>query len=123
MRLPAVTQLNSRQFHPLFFLTLCVLCALCGKSSAGDWVHWRGPMQTGASFDTGLPEKFVFDKNKPDNNLIWMKPGYGCRSTPIIMGDRVYILNSAGEGVEEGERLVCFNADTGDVLWEDKFNV
>ena len=55
--------------------------------------------------------------------MLWVKPGYGCRSTPIVMNGRVYFIGRAGSGVEEGERLVCLNADSGEVIWEDFMNV
>ena len=40
-------------------LSLCALCALCGESFAADWVHWRGPLQTGFAPTTGLPDTFA----------------------------------------------------------------
>src|SRR5258708_27756209 len=98
------------------------LCVLCGESTAGDWVHWRGPTQNGVSYDTGLPDKFSLDPKDPNSNCMWTQP-YGCRSTPVVMNGRVYIINSAGEGINEGERVMCFDANTGKVLWEDKFNL
>src|SRR5262245_44759605 len=111
-------------FRRLFLLLICAhLCSSVDKVFAGDWAHWRGPTQTGASYDTGLPEKFSLDRNKPNSNLIWAKPGYGCRSTPVVMGGRVYFLGSVGQGLDEGERLVCLNPENGEVVWEDKFNV
>ncbi|HLW68174.1 MAG TPA: PQQ-binding-like beta-propeller repeat protein, partial [Gemmataceae bacterium] len=96
------------------FLAALSLCALiCCAAHAEDWSHWRGPTQNGVSYDTGLPQKF--DK-------IWSAP-YGCRSTPIIMNNRVYIINVVGNGVTTGERVMCFDANSGKVLWEDKFPV
>src|SRR5260370_498546 len=89
--------------------------------AADDWTHWRGPTQNGVSVDTGLPEKFSLDPKAPEN-LIWTKP-FGCRSTPVVMNGRVYIINGFGSGVKEGERVMCMNADTGEVIWEKKFNV
>src|SRR5262249_16659579 len=57
-----------------------------------------------------------------DSNLVWKAPS-GCRSTPVVMGGRVYILNNVGEEITEQERVMCFDADTGKVLWQHKFNV
>src|SRR3954469_7337417 len=108
-------------------LALCLLCVsvplwLISSSLAGDWLHWRGPDQSGASAETNLPDKWSPDPNAPDNNLAWKAP-YGCRSTPLVMGGRVFIINSEGEGTNEGERVMAFDANTGKVLWEHKFNV
>ena len=55
-------------------------------------------------------------------NLAWKAP-YGGRSTPVVLGDRLYLENTAGSGANEQERLMCFNADTGQLLWEYKFNL
>lgn len=87
-----------------------------------DWLHWRGPNQTGEAADKNLPEKFGLDPTNPEDNLIWKQP-YGCRSTPLVMGNRVFIINSDGTGINEGERVMAFDATTGKVLWEHKFNV
>jgi outer membrane protein assembly factor BamB len=85
---------------------------------SGDWPEWRGPARTGISNETGLPVKW-----SPDGeNLAWKAP-YGARSAPVAHNNRVYLFNSAGEGANLQERLMCFDADTGKVLWERKFNV
>jgi outer membrane protein assembly factor BamB len=90
-------------------------------AQAGDWIHWRGPTQNGFAPDTDLPSKWSPVK-AGENNLIWKQP-YGGRSTPLVMNGRVYIIDAAGEGVTEQERVACFDADTGKVLWEHRFNV
>ena len=51
------------------------------------------------------------------------RPPYGGRSTPVVLGDHLYLENTAGKGETEQERLLCFNADTGKLLWEYKFNL
>jgi outer membrane protein assembly factor BamB len=95
-----------------------------GAASAvgGSWLHWRGPEQNGVSREKDLPETFSPDPAKPNNNLIWKAP-YGCRSTPVIQNGRVYIINNAGEGPTDQERMMCLDAKTGALLWEHKFNV
>jgi outer membrane protein assembly factor BamB len=90
--------------------------------SAADWAHWRGPWQNGVAPDRNLPERWSPDPNASDNNLIWKVP-YGGRSTPLVLGGRVYLINKVGEGLHEQERVMCFDAESGKVLWEYKFNV
>jgi outer membrane protein assembly factor BamB len=85
---------------------------------AGDWPDWRGPNRDGTTTEKGLPEKWSLK----GENLAWKAP-YGGRSTPIILGDRLYLENTSGSGANEQERLMCFNADTGQLLWEYKFNL
>ena len=85
---------------------------------AGDWVSWRGPEQNGTSPETGLPSSW-----SPDGeNLLWTAP-IGGRSTPLIMGGRVYVFTQIDQGVNEQERVACLDAATGDILWEHRFPV
>src|SRR5947209_10339217 len=105
---------------------LPLLTAACWLTAAAvradDWAQWRGPEQTGVSRERDLPERFATNPNKPDSNLVWKKE-YGGRSTPIVMNGRVFLINDAGEGLSEQERVMCFDANTGEVVWEHKFNV
>lgn len=104
----------------LFFV--CFVCFVV-PTLAGDWLHWRGPAQTGSSTDTNLPDKFSLDPKNPNSNLLWKAP-YGCRSTPLVMANKVYIINDdPPDGIREGERVMAMDAATGKVLWEHKFNV
>ncbi|HTQ55261.1 MAG TPA: PQQ-binding-like beta-propeller repeat protein [Bryobacteraceae bacterium] len=104
-------------------LSLALLCfgtaALAQQTGAvGDWPDWRGPDRNGISREKNLPEKWSLD----GQNLAW-KVHYGGRSTPVILGDHLYLENTAGSGQTEQERLMCFHADTGKLLWEHKYNV
>jgi outer membrane protein assembly factor BamB len=103
-------------------LSLFAFTVFLAPLAAGDWTHWRGPLQTGVSFDTGLPEKFSLDPKADNSNCVWTAP-FGCRSTPVIMNGHVYFIGSFGSGINAGERVVCLNADTGEKVWEDRFNV
>ncbi len=108
----------------LFLAFICVhlRSSAVPSASAADWTHWRGPQQNGVSLDQGLPDKWSLDPKDPASNLLWTQP-YGCRSTPVVLNGRVYIINLTGQGVTEQERVMCFDADTGKVLWEKKFGV
>jgi outer membrane protein assembly factor BamB len=95
----------------MFRLLLASVAVL--SLSAADWPEWRGPNRDGRSDEKGLPEKW---------DVAWKVP-YGGRSAPLVVGNRVYLQNTAGKGPTEQERVMCFDADTGKVLWEYKFNV
>lgn len=97
------------------YLHFCLAFSLV---AAGDWAEWRGPARDGISTEKNLPVKW----SPNGDNLAWKAP-YGGRSAPIVMGDHVYLQNSAGQGETLQERLMCFNADTGKLLWEHRFNV
>jgi len=101
---------------------------LVPSARAEDWYQWRGPEQNGVSRDKNLPDSFSPDPDDKDNNLVWKQP-YGGRSTPGVMNHRVYVINPTNEGVSPEERLnleervMCFDADNGKVLWEYRFPV
>jgi outer membrane protein assembly factor BamB len=94
---------------------------LIPSARAADWSEWRGPEQNGVSREKNLPDKWS-SKEPGKNNLIWKQP-YGGRTVPIVMNGHVYVINDSGEGINEQERVMCFDAKTGDVVWEHKFNV
>jgi outer membrane protein assembly factor BamB len=83
-----------------------------------DWPEWRGPARTGTSAETGLPSSW----SPSGENLAW-KANYGGRSSPVVVGDHLYLQNTVGSGATEQERLVCLNADTGKLLWEHRYNL
>src|SRR5215207_8667909 len=96
-------------------LNLCLALSIFALS---DWAEWRGPNRDGISNEKNLPVKW----SPAGENLAWRVP-YGGRSAPIVMGDRVYLQNTAGKGETLQERVMCFNADTGKLLWEHRFNI
>ena len=97
---------------------LLLVLILSSPVSANDWAEWRGPARDGISLEKGLPVKW----SPAGDNLAWKVP-YGGRSAPIVMGNRVFLQNTAGKGELEQERVMCFNADTGKLLWEHRFNI
>ena len=103
--------------NKLIFIILNI-CLAFTLAAAGDWAEWRGPARDGISNEKNLPVKW----SPTGDNLAWKAP-YGGRSAPIVMGDRIYIQNSVGQGETLQERVVSLNADTGKLLWEHRFNI
>jgi outer membrane protein assembly factor BamB len=129
----AFSFLLSSAYHPLIkrfdrnpkmnkfsiFLNLSLLVLLLvSVAPASDWTEWRGPARDGISSEKNLPTAW----SPAGQNLAWKVP-YGGRSAPIVMDNRVYLQNTAGKGEQEQERVMCFNADNGKLLWEHRFNV
>ena len=101
-------------------LRVSLLLMFAGSTAFGseNWTDWRGPSRDGHSSETGLPSSW-----SPDGeNLAWKAP-YGGRSTPVILGDRLYVQNGAGSGVNRHERVQCFDVDSGELVWEKRINL
>jgi len=68
-----------------------------GSLAAADWPQWRGPSGTGTTAETGLPVKW-----SATENVAWKAPigGLGV-STPIVVGDRVFVTSQLGAGIRQ----------------------
>jgi hypothetical protein len=103
--------------------SLCVISALSISAQSprgvavGDWPEMRGPNRDGVSKETGLIDKWTPN----GENFLWRVP-YGGRLAPIVVGNRLYLQNPSGRGVNMQERLMALDVDTGKVIWEYKFN-
>ena len=106
-----------------FAITLCGLTSVM----AADWPSWRGPEHNGICRETGLVESWDLETEK---NVLWVSP-IGGQAAPIVMNGRVYLdcrtFHSIAAGnpelIHAQEQVVCRDAATGDVIWDDKFNV
>ena len=100
------------------FVMLALIVPAAVSLRGADWPEWRGPARTGVSTETGLPNAW----SPTGQNLAWKVP-YGGRSAPVVFGDRLYLQNTVGAGATEQERIMAFNADTGRLLWEHRYNI
>ena len=88
-----------------------------------DWPYWRGPRGDGTSPETGLADTFDPEGGE-GSNVTWKRADLGTRSTPIVMNGKLYTLaRNKPESPDEGEKVVCLDAATGDTIWETPFNV
>ena len=110
----------NRWFETRIFAACLIGVLPMGRSTtaAADWTHWRGPMQTGASPESGLISRW----SPEGENLVWRSAFIG-RSTPVILNGRVYVIGRTGDGVTRQEHVACFDAENGRLVWERKFNV
>jgi outer membrane protein assembly factor BamB len=87
---------------------------LAGLTFAADWPQWRGPNRDGLSQETGLLQQWPADGPK----LVWQKKDIGTGySTPAVVGDRVYLLNSRGN---ENEFVSALNVADGSEVWQTR---
>ncbi|MCA9192193.1 MAG: PQQ-binding-like beta-propeller repeat protein [Planctomycetales bacterium] len=101
------------------FISFCSCTQLWAEQPA-DWFQWRGPEANGISREKNLPETW----STKGENVLWAKEEYASRSTPITLNGRLYIVTRyKPESQQEGEQLVCLNADTGEEIWSHHHNV
>ena len=100
---------------PFVLAVLATLVATQSPAAVTGWLSWRGPDQTGMSRETGLP-----DKVDPKNPL-W-RADFPGQSTPVIANGKLYIMGYLGEGPDLQEGVACFDAETGQKLWQQLYN-
>ncbi len=106
-----------------FCIILCLALASLGTAAENatdgliaspepDWPQWRGPRRDGISPETGLLP--TWPTGGPA--LLWKAESLGTGwSSPILIGDRLYITGDAGDD------LVIFALDrSGTVVWRAK---
>ncbi len=105
-----------------WFLASLGLASLAALAMAGDWPQFRGPESTGKLKDASAPIKW-----SSDQGITWKTklPGPGS-SSPIIIGDRIFVTCYNGYGTDTkspGELknlkrwLLCLNKKDGQMIW------
>jgi outer membrane protein assembly factor BamB len=89
--------------------------AASAPAAVNGWLNWRGPEQSGVSRETGLP-----DQVDPANPL-WRVEFPGA-STPVIANGKLYVIGYLGTGADLQEGVACFDAETGEKLWQQLYN-
>jgi len=99
---------------------------LCGAGQASDWMRFRGPNGSGVADAKNLPQEIG-----PSSNVIWkaaVPPGH---SSPILVGDRIFLTAAEGgkrvdagrdKWVDEGGRLFTYavHRANGEILWRQQ---
>ncbi len=88
--------------------TSLALLTLATAACASDWSRFRGPNGSGVNETTGLPAEFG-----PQQNVLWRTPLPPGHSSPILVGDRIFLT------AYEGDKLLTFCLDraTGKIQW------
>lgn len=79
---------------------------------ADDWPQWRGLNRDGVWHETGIIESF----SSPQIPIAWRAEVSNGYSGPTVANGRVYLTDRVIEP-EAAERVLCFDAATGEQLW------
>ena len=101
---------------PVRFAALCGLVAAAAVPlAAEDWPQWRGPERDGVWREDGLVERFANDTLEAR----WRAPIGSGYSGPTVADGRVFLTDQVRENVE---RVLCFDAATGEPLWQHEYD-
>ncbi|MSU33089.1 MAG: pyrrolo-quinoline quinone [Pedosphaera sp.] len=96
----------------LFYL---MITRLATSLIAEDWLGFRGSRGDGVSTDTSVPHRL------DSQSILWSVnlPGRGL-SSPVIVGDRLFVTASSGARLDR-LHVLCFNISDGSLRWERQF--
>lgn len=91
-----------------------IALVFCEGVSAQDWPGWRGPNRD------GVVASFAAPKTWPEKlKLKWKTTVGDGHSSPVVAGNRVYILTRQGED----EVVSAIDLNTGKPLWSERYAV
>ena len=103
----------------LLGLACCLLTCLEPLAGAAvaprGWLNWRGPEQTGVSRESGLADRVSAD------DTLW-RADFPGQSAPVIANGKLYAMGYTGQGADLQEGVTCFDAETGQKLWQHLYN-
>jgi outer membrane protein assembly factor BamB len=109
---------------------LAALALFTPSLHAADWPQWMGPNRDAVWAESGIVQKF------PDAGpkVLWRTPIGGGYSGPAVVGGRVYVTDRQLEKgvsnpsdpfdvkqVSGSERVLCFDAKTGQEVWKHEY--
>lgn len=106
--------------HALILSALLTIPASSQEAASDEavagWLSWRGPLQTGVSLEQDLPDQLELGSE------LWTYDIQGA-GTPVIADGRLYAFGFYGEfGEDVQEALVCLDANSGELIWEERFS-
>jgi outer membrane protein assembly factor BamB len=109
---------------------VCVILLFPAAAYADDWPQWLGPHRDGIWRETGMLDKFP----KGGPRVLWRKEVGGGFTGPAVANGRVYLMDRQGlslpkgkeapdkTGLEGKERVLCFDAANGNLLWKQEYD-
>ncbi len=102
----------------IYCMALLLLFVLTPQAIGDDWARFRGKQGLGISQDKGIPTEW-----SEDDNLVWKHklPGSGS-SSPIVIGDKVFVTCHAGSASDLTRHLFCLDKASGKQIWDKKIS-
>lgn len=102
------------------FALLGVFCfTVHAVTVAEDWPQWRGKNRDAVLNESGLM-KSLPSGDLPRRWSVELGSGY---SGPTVAEGRVFVTDRGPEGIEkEVERVLCFNAKDGELVWKHQYD-
>lgn len=107
-----------RRWFTMPFLAALGLCCVCSPAAADDWPQWGGPNRDLTWRETGIVDEL------PEGRLprMWSTPIGEGYAGPAVADGRVYVMDRLhGDGLDGVERVLCLDADSGEVLWTHEY--
>jgi outer membrane protein assembly factor BamB len=118
-----------RQFYRTVLWLILAVCVLAGgtglsaREQSADWPQFRGAGGHATSAATGLPLTW-----STQDNVLWKTalPGPGA-SSPIVVGERIFVtcysgygVGGSGQGIMDQLKLhvVCVDRGSGEIRWD-----
>ena len=97
--------------HGKISVLVATIVLTAGLAGAGDWAQWRGPNLNGSTDETNLPT----DITKKENAAWKVTLPGAAGSTPIVVGDNIFLTSRKTEG--EDLLGMCVSLKDGKTLW------
>lgn len=104
-------------FYTQRLLAISLVACVSASVTADEWPQWRGLQSDGSWTETGLVEKFA-DEQLDLRWSVEIGPGY---TGPTVADGHVYLMDRQSEP-DQTERVVCFSAVTGKLVWEHTYD-
>jgi len=113
--------------------TVCFLCSLLivpALAPADDWPQWLGPNRDSVWREEGVLEQLPRD----GLTVKWKAPLAMGYSGPAVAGGKVFVMDyvlrsgevnnnpSRRDELEGTERVLCFDAGSGDLVWKHEYD-
>ncbi len=110
-------------------IALAFLPSMASVAAADDWPQWLGPNRDSVWPETGIIDKFP--SKGPE--VLWRTKISGGYAGPAVANGKVYVMDYVTDGNVKAEvfnrtdfkgveRVLCLNADKGEILWEHKYD-